>query len=207
MARNIFIVNAEIVDANGTYNVLFIRREVYVDHDPTIDTYKFYTYHDDDYKVYLNGTLFDSQNGWSSDFNNYREVNIPSSCLKVGSNVLAGQIQQNWGGAYFDCGVLLTEGTQHTVTLINDWQSYIAPGHNFDFSTIAVKAYRVAEIIGTSAHLEEVTSVPADEPIIVRPDNGAGTYQIPVTQDAVTIGNNELKAATESFTVTSANTI
>ena len=36
---------------DGTYNVLFIRREFYLEHDPSNSNYKFYTYQDDEYKV------------------------------------------------------------------------------------------------------------------------------------------------------------
>ena len=195
---------------DGTYNVLFIRREFYIDHDPSIDSYKFYTYHDDDYKVYLNGVQIDSQNGWSTDFNNYRSVTIASSRLKLGRNVLAIMVQQNWGGAYFDCGVLRTEGTYAPLKLTGtDWQSFVAPGHNLNFGTTAVKAYKIVEINGnnTSARLEEVTIVPADQAVVVRSDNGAATYNIPVTQSIVSFDDNLLKAATSPFTVTEANTI
>ncbi len=192
---------------DGIYNVLFIRREFYVDHDPTIDTYKLYYYHDDDFKVYLNGTLLTSANGWNSDFNNYSTYNIPPSRLKVGRNVLAVMIQQNWGGAYFDCGILRTEGTKHTVSLTDDWQTYVAPGHDFDFSSVAVKAYKIVQVSGTSARLEEVTSVPADEAVVLRPDNGARSYSIPVMQNAPAMEDNLLKAATSPFTVTEENAI
>ena len=192
---------------DGIYNVLFIRREFYVDHDPTIDTYKLYYYHDDDFKVYLNGTVLTSANGWNSDFNNYSTYNIASSKLKVGRNVLAVMIQQNWGGAYFDCGILRTEGTKHTVSLTDDWQTYVAPGHDFDFSSIAVKAYKIVQVSGTSARLEEVTSVPADEAVVLRPDNGARSYSIPVMQNAPAMEDNLLKAATSPFTVTEENAI
>lgn len=192
---------------DGIYNVLFIRREFNVDHDPTIDTYKLYYYHDDDFKVYLNGTLLTSANGWNSDFNNYSTTNIASSKLKVGRNVLAVMIQQNWGGAYFDCGILRTEGTKHTVSLTDDWQTYVAPGHDFDFSSVEVKAYKIVQVSGTSARLEEVTSVPADEAVVLRPDNGASSYSIPVMQNAPAMEDNLLKAATSPFTVTEENAI
>ena len=189
---------------DGENNVLFIRRDFYIDHDPTIDKFTLYFCHDDDCQIYLNGRSFKSETGWVGSYSTFT---IPASRLNIGRNVLAIRQQQGGGGAYFDCGVLRTEGTKHTVSLTADWQSYVAPGHNFDFSSIAVKAYRVAEINGTSAHLEEVTSVPADEAVVIRPDNGAGTYSIPVTQASVTIGENLLKATTSPLTVTADNTI
>ena len=191
---------------DGTYNVLFIRREFYVDHDPTIDTYKLYYYHDDDFKVYLNGTLLTSANGWNTDFNNYSTYNITSSKLKVGRNVLAVMIQQNWGGAYFDCGILRTEGTKAPCKLTSDkWHTFVAPGHNVDFSSTNVKAYKIVEIVegNTSyARAEQVTVVPADQAVVVRSDNGAGTYQIPVCQTAAPLEGNLLKATTSPLTVT-----
>lgn len=196
---------------DGTYNVLYIRREFYVDHDPAIDTYRFYTYHDDDYKVYLNGSLLDSQNGWSTDFSNYRVVNISSSRIRVGRNVLAVQVQQNWGGAYFDCGILRTEGTSAPLKLTsNKWHSFVAPGHSVDFSTTDVKAYKVVEVVDEEqpyAKTEEVTLVPADAAVIVRSDKGAGNYNIPVVADAPELDDNLLLGTAASLAVTTENTI
>ena len=196
---------------DGTYNVLYIRREFNIDHDPSIDTYRFYTYHDDDYKVYLNGMMLDSQDGWSTDFNNYRTVSIPSSRLKVGRNVLAVQVQQNWGGAYFDCGVVRIEATQAPLKLTSDkWHSFVAPGHSLDFSTTSVKAYKIVEVVegGTSfARAEQVNVVPADQAVVVRSDNGAGTYQIPVTQEETTLDGNLLLPVLSPLTVESDHTI
>ena len=92
---------------HGTNNSIFIRREFYIDHDPSIDTYTFYARHDDDYKAYLNGIQIDAQTGWIGD---YRTVKINSSRLREGRNVLAIQVKQFAGGAYFDCGVLCVPG-------------------------------------------------------------------------------------------------
>ena len=192
---------------NETSNTLFIRREFYVDHDPTIDTYKLYVRHDDGFVAYLNGSQFQSENGWVGSFNVF---SIPSSILKVGRNVLAIRQEQGDGGAYFDCGVLRIEGTYAPLELTGtDWQSFVAPGHNLNFGTTAVKAYKIVEINEnkTSARLEEVTIVPADQAVVVRSDNGAATYNIPVTQSIASFDDNLMKAATSSFTVTEANTI
>ena len=86
----------------------------------------------------------------------------------------------------------------------------MAPGHNVDFNTTDVKAYKVVEVVkgNTSyARLEEVSIVPANEAVVVRSDNGAGTYQIPVVQTASALQGNRLKAATSAFPVTEENTI
>ena len=196
---------------DGTYNVLFIRREFYLDHDPGSSTYRFYTYHYDDYRVYLNGVSIDGQDGWSTDFNNYRTVSIPSSRLKAGRNVLAIMVQQNWGGAYFDCGILRVTPSKVSLKLTGtDWQTYVTPGYEMDFSTTNVKAYQIVEIVeGTQsyARAEEVSVVPANQAVLVRSVNGAGTYQIPVTRTSATLESNLLKASIEPLTATAANTI
>lgn len=196
---------------DGTYNVLFIRREFYLDHDPSISSYRFYTYHDDDYRVYLNGVSIDSENGWSNDFNNYRTVNIPSGRLKAGRNVLAIMVQQNWGGAYFDCGILRVTPSKVPLKLTGtDWQTYVTPGYEMNFSSTNVKAYQIVEVVEGNqsyARAEEVSVVPANQAVLVRSDNGAGTYQIPVTRTSATLESNLLKASTEPITATAANTI
>ena len=196
---------------DGTYNVLFIRREFYLDHDPSISSYRFYTYHDDDYRVYLNGVSIDSENGWSNDFNNYRTVSIPSSRLKAGRNVLAIMVQQNWGGAYFDCGILRVTPSKVPLTLTGtDWQTYVTPGYEMNFASTSVKAYQIVEVVEGNqsyARAEEVSVVPANQAVLVRSDNGAGTYQIPVTRSSATLESNLLKASTEPITATAANTI
>ena len=193
---------------DGTNNTIFIRREFYIDHDPSIDTYRFYARHDDDYKVYINGTQLDTQTGWIGD---YRTIKINSSRLRVGRNVLAIQVTQFTGGAYFDCGVLCIEATKAPLKLTsNKWHTFIAPGHNLDFTGTNVEAYKVMEIEGESiacAIKEQVSIVPAGEAILVRSDNGLGTYQIPVTQTSATLAGNLLKATTASLDVTQAKTI
>lgn len=193
---------------DGTNNSIFIRREFYVDHDPSIDSYKFYVRHDDDYKVYINGTQLDSQTGWIGD---YRTVNIISSRLRVGRNVLAVQVKQFTGGAYFDCGVLFTEATKAPLKLTsNKWHTFIAPGHNVDFTGTDVEAYKITGIEGeriACAIKKEVNIVPAGEAVIVRSDNGSGTYQIPVSKNSAAFTDNKLKATTAPLDVTQANTI
>jgi len=215
---------------NGTNNSVFIRREFYVDHDPSIDSYKFYVRHDDDYKVYLNGTQIDTQTGAISE---YRIISISSSRLQVGRNVLAVQVKQFSGATYFDCGVLRVEATTAPLKLTrNKWNTFVEPGHNVDFTGTNVEAYKVTKVVGDTivalakeenvdipivdewaslnvAYIikEKVEIVPAGQAVIVRSDNGAGTYQIPVTKSSATLTGNKLKVATASMNVTEANTI
>jgi len=196
---------------DGTYNTLWIRREFDIDHDPSIDTYYFHVYHDDDYKVYLNGSLIDTEERWSTDFNNYRKVKLNSSRLRLGRNVLAVQVQQNWGGAYFDCGILRVEATSAPVKLTStNWHGFIAPGHNIDFTGTDVEAYKVVDVydaVFPCAKAEPVTVVPAGEAVIVRSSKGSGTYNIPITQASATMTGNLLKSTAASTSVTQENTI
>ena len=193
---------------DGENNVLFIRREFYVDHDPSIDKFTLYFCHDDDCKIYLNGRNIKSETGWISSYSTYT---ISASKLNIGRNVLAIRQQQGSGGAYFDCGVLRKEGTKAPCKLTSGkWGTFVAPGHNVDFSTTDVKAYKVVGVLEDSfpyAIMEEVSVVPADEAVVVHSDNGAGTYQIPVTQDAEHLEGNLLKATLSSFNVEQENSI
>ena len=192
----------------GEYNVLFIRREFYIDHDPSIDTYTLYFCHDDDCKIYINGRNVKNETSWISTYSSY---NITSARLNIGRNVIAIRQQQNTGGAYFDCGVLRKEGTKAPCKLTSDkWHTFVASGHNVDFSSTNVKAYKIVEILGSSptfARTEEVTVVPANQAVVVRSENGAGTYQIPVTENAEPLEDNLLKATLGPLDVTQENNI
>ena len=193
---------------DGENNVLFIRREFYIDHDPSIDRFTLYFCHDDDCQIYLNGRNIKTETGWVSTYSTYT---LPVSRLNIGRNVLAIRQQQTSGGAYFDCGVLRKEGTQAPCKLTSDkWHTFVAPGHNLDFSTTNVKAFKIVEIVKgntTYARTEPVNVVPADQAVVVRSENGAGTYQIPVTQSTATFSDNLLKATLSPLTVTEENSI
>ena len=193
---------------DGTNNFIWVRREFYIDHDPTIDKYKFYVRHDDDCKAYINGILLTSGSGYIT---NYNTVNIPSSRLRTGRNVLAVQVQQKSGGAYFDCGVLVTEAKSASLRLTSHlWHSFVEFGHNVDFSSTEVRAYKVVDFVDGSlpyVNAEEVTVVPAGEAVIVRSDQGAGTYSIPVTQQTATLSGNMLKVSDTALSVTDDVTI
>ncbi len=60
--------------------------------------------HDDDYWCYINGHLLQQYTGWTSG-QNPKQVHIPAKYLRVGKNVIATYIRQNWGGSGFDCGI------------------------------------------------------------------------------------------------------
>ena len=193
---------------SGTNNSIFIRREFYIDHDPSIDSYKFYVRHDDDYKLYVNGRQLDTQTGWIGD---YRVISINSSRLLEGRNVLAMQVTQFAGGAYFDCGVLYTEASSAPLRLTSDkWHTFVAPGHNVNFTGTNVEAYKITKVVGEDVAYvtkSKVSIVPAGEAVVVRSSEGAGTYKIPVIKTSANLTGNILKSTTASMNVTQANTI
>ena len=194
---------------DGTNNSIWVRREFFIDHDPTYDRYKLYVRYDDAYTVYLNGTKIGTGSSYVTD---YKTVNISSSRLNVGRNVLAIQVQQKSGGAYFDCGILRTEATKASLKLTSDrWHDFVALGHDFDFGASDVKAYKVTDLVDGEfpyVKTEEVSIVPSGEAVIVRSDKGAGTYSIPAGEaTAATWSDNLLKATTAALSVTGENTI
>lgn len=89
----------------GEYNCYWIRREFYLDGFTSLLPHTIRIYHDDDYKLYINGTLVISEDGWTTDTPVERNV---ARYLKRGRNVIAVQVQQNMGNAYFDCGIYRT---------------------------------------------------------------------------------------------------
>ena len=86
----------------GEYNTCWIRREFNLDGFTSLLPYTIRFFHDDDYRLYVNGTLVLSGDGWTTD--TPVEKNIARN-LKNGRNVIAVQVQQNNGEAYFDCGI------------------------------------------------------------------------------------------------------
>ena len=89
----------------GEYNCYWIRREFYLDGFTSLLPHTIRIFHDDDYKLYINGTLVTSEDGWTTD--TPVEKNIVRY-LRRGRNVIAVQVQQNTGSAYFDCGIYRT---------------------------------------------------------------------------------------------------
>lgn len=89
----------------GEYNCYWIRREFNLEGFTSLLPYTLRIFHDDDYKLYINGTLVASENGWTTDTPVEKSV---ARYLRNGRNVLAVQVQQNAGGAYFDCGIYRT---------------------------------------------------------------------------------------------------
>lgn len=89
----------------GEYNTYWIRREFTLDEVNEATSYYFEWYHDDDYEVYVNGTQIHKANGWTEANGTPVVKKITNATLNEGKNVIAIHIQQNTGGAYFDCGL------------------------------------------------------------------------------------------------------
>ena len=89
----------------GEYNTYWIRRDFTLEEVNEATTYYLECYHDDDYEIYVNGSLIHKANGWTEANGSSVVKKIPNTTLVAGKNVIAVHIQQNTGGAYFDCGV------------------------------------------------------------------------------------------------------
>ena len=89
----------------GESNTYWIRREFTLDEVNEATTYYLEVYHDDHYEIYVNGRQMDKADNWTESNGNPVVKRIPNSTLCVGKNIIAVHIQQNAGGAYFDCGV------------------------------------------------------------------------------------------------------
>lgn len=89
----------------GQYNCYWIRREFTLDGYTSLLKHTIRVFHDDDYKVYINGVSVLSGDGYTTNTPVEKDIR---RYLKNGRNVIAVQVQQNAGGAYFDCGIYRT---------------------------------------------------------------------------------------------------
>ena len=105
----------------GEYNTYWIRREFTLDEVNEATSYYLECYHDDDYDIYVNGHQVHKANG-STEANGSPVVKkIANTTLNSGLNVVAIHIQQNTGGAYFDCGLyaIFDPDKQDAITEVN----------------------------------------------------------------------------------------
>ena len=86
----------------GQYNCYWIRREFTLNDYTSSLKYSLRVFHDDDYRIYVNGSPVLSGDGYTT---NKPVEKVISRYLKEGRNVIAAQVQQNAGNAYFDCGI------------------------------------------------------------------------------------------------------
>ena len=89
----------------GEYNSYWIRREFTMDEVNAATTYYLEAYHDDHYEIYVNGRQIDKADNWTEANGSPVVKKVTNGAFKVGKNVIAIHIQQNAGGAYFDCGL------------------------------------------------------------------------------------------------------
>jgi len=89
----------------GEYNSYWIRREFTLDEVNGATDYYLEAYHDDHYDIYVNGRQIHKADDWTEANGAPITKRVTNATLKVGKNVIAIHIQQNTGGAYFDCGL------------------------------------------------------------------------------------------------------
>ena len=100
------------------YNCYWMRFPLILTEIANDATFTFNCVHDDNMVVYVNGKEVINVEGWTetgyygATFNNSHEsYSIPASAFRRGKNVVAVYMQQNWGGAYFDCELVATGAT------------------------------------------------------------------------------------------------
>ena len=97
----------------GEYNCYYFVRQFNLPHYDSDATFTFRCVHDDNMVVYVNGQEVINAQGWTPNADTrkwidaYESFTIPASAFRAGPNVLAVYIQQNWGGAYFDCELMM----------------------------------------------------------------------------------------------------
>ena len=110
--------------AEGENTNYWIRRNFELDKINDRLSYALNVCHDDVYETYVNGHLLQKNVGWTNGKNPV-QVHIPARYLKIGKNVIATYIQQNWGGRFYDCGINVEEvNYEESVNLFNENMAY-----------------------------------------------------------------------------------
>ena len=84
---------------------IWVRRNFELDR-PLPDQVGLRIHHDEDAQVYINGKQVANLSGWTTS---YDLVEIPSTVLRAGKNVIAIHCQQSGGGQYIDTGLDVIE--------------------------------------------------------------------------------------------------
>ncbi|MBQ6279618.1 MAG: hypothetical protein IJK68_07870 [Muribaculaceae bacterium] len=98
----------------GEYNCYWMRFPLILTEIANDATFTFNCVHDDNMVVYVNGQEVINKEGWcetpygSTFANTHESYSIPASAFHRGKNVIAVYMQQNFGGAYFDCELVTT---------------------------------------------------------------------------------------------------
>lgn len=99
-----YIQEVRTIWPGGDTSNYWIRRDFELKEIHPTSRYNLLVCHDDAYTIYVNGHAIHSDLGWTNG-KSHISVEIPSRFLKVGRNVIATYIQQNWGGKFYDCGM------------------------------------------------------------------------------------------------------
>ena len=173
------------------YNTFWFRRNFYVENPAAITKLTLKVLHDDDYAIYVNGTLIDEAGGWTNG-TDWVNLDVDPSLLVQGNNVVAMYIEQNWGGAYCDFYLVGNAGATIEVSDAG-YATFVAPV-DVDFSGNEAITANAVTFDGNYVQLTPVTTVPAYQAVVVKA--AEGTYTVPATSDAVLEATNELVAAT-----------
>jgi hypothetical protein len=84
---------------------IYIRREINVLANTDIASLQLYVHHDEDAKIYLNGTLAAQTSGFTADYDVVEMLPEARAALKPGKNLLAVHCRQTTGGQYIDVGL------------------------------------------------------------------------------------------------------
>ena len=67
------------------------------------------TFFDDTPRIYVNGELFFTNDGWNEGYTNYKLAENAADYLKTGSNIIAVSLEQHTGGYEFDAALYVTK--------------------------------------------------------------------------------------------------
>jgi len=84
---------------------IWVRRTFTLDEEPP-DTVSLVMHHDEDAKVYINGTLAAEEDGYTTAYQVYRINQEGVDALRQGQNTIAIHCHQTGGGQYIDAGLI-----------------------------------------------------------------------------------------------------
>jgi hypothetical protein len=82
---------------------IWLRREITLETNQIRDL-ELIVHHDEDFELYVNGTLVAKAGGYSTDYEEMPLRNAAVSALKPGKNLIAIHCHQTGGGQYIDVG-------------------------------------------------------------------------------------------------------
>ncbi|MBQ6085870.1 MAG: hypothetical protein IJK94_05170 [Bacteroidaceae bacterium] len=135
---------------DGCNTNYWIRRTWTIDEINPRLAYTLNVCHDDTYWTYVNGHLLQQNSGWTGGKNPV-QVHIPTAYLRVGTNVIATYIQQNWGGHFYDCGINVEEVDYNDCKRQLRTAMDLAAGYENLTLTQAMKN-RIAEILANAQY-------------------------------------------------------